>query len=113
MAGEPHTRRLLAGFSPSLAEVARTADPDQALNRERLFRWASIARHCSISAASPRMLGLLCTIFENSDSLAFALIRDPMLVYWLAEEDVLTTAPTREDGCAALPESRLAQSHRN
>jgi glutamate-ammonia-ligase adenylyltransferase len=51
------------------------------------------------------MLGLLCTIFGNSDSLAFALIRDPMLVYWLAEEDVLTTAPTRDGMVAALRQS--------
>ena len=51
------------------------------------------------------MLGLLCTIFGNSDSLAFALIRDPMLVYWLAEEDVLTTAPTRQGMVAALRQS--------
>ena len=33
MAGEPHTRRLLATIlSNLLAEIARTADPDQALN---------------------------------------------------------------------------------
>jgi glutamate-ammonia-ligase adenylyltransferase len=51
------------------------------------------------------MLGLLCTIFGNSDSLAFALIRDPMLVYWLAEEDVLTTAPTRQGMVVALRQS--------
>ncbi|HMU29380.1 MAG TPA: hypothetical protein PLY42_18540 [Nitrospira sp.] len=108
MAGEPHTRRLLAGIlSRLLAEVARTADPDQALNHwERLF--AGSANRSSLLQylqASPRMLGLLCTIFGNSDSLAFALIRDPMLVYWLAEEDVLTTAPTREGMVAALRQS--------
>ena len=108
MAGEPHTRRLLAGILPRLlAEVARTADPDQALNHwERLF--AGSATRSSLLQylqASPRMLGLLCTIFGNSDSLAFALIRDPMLVYWLAEEDVLTTPPTRAGMVAALRQS--------
>ncbi|ULA69603.1 MAG: Bifunctional glutamine synthetase adenylyltransferase/adenylyl-removing enzyme [Nitrospira sp.] len=108
MAGEPHTRRLLAAILPRLlAEVARTADPDQALNHwERLF--AGSATRSSLLQylqASPRMLGLLCTIFGNSDSLAFALIRDPMLVYWLAEEDVLTTAPTRGRMVAALRQS--------
>jgi len=108
MAGEPHTRRLLAAILPRLLEeVARTADPDQALNHwERLF--AGSATRSSLLQylqASPRMLGLLCTIFGNSDSLAFALIRDPMLVYWLAEEDVLTTAPTRGRMVAALRQS--------
>ena len=108
MAGEPHTRRLLAAILPRLlAEVARTADPDQALNHwERLFT-GSATRSSLLQylQASPRMLGLLCTIFGNSDSLAFALIRDPMLVYWLAEEDVLTTAPTRDGMVAALRQS--------
>lgn len=108
MAGEPHTRRLLAAILPRLLEeVARTADPDQALNHwERLF--AGSATRSSLLQylqASPRMLGLLCTIFGNSDSLAFALIRDPMLVYWLAEEDVLTTAPTRDGMVASLRQS--------
>lgn len=41
------------------------------------------------------MLDLLCTIFGNSDSLAFTIIRDPMLVFWLAEEDVLSKPPKR------------------
>lgn len=108
MAGEPHTRRLLAAILPRLLEeVARTADPDQALNHwERLF--AGSATRSSLLQylqASPRMLGSLCTIFGNSDSLAFALIRDPMLVYWLAEEDVLTTAPTRDGMVASLRQS--------
>ena len=108
MAGEPHTRRLLASIFPMLlAEIARTADPDQALNHwERLFTGsANRAALLQYLQASPRMLGLLCTIFGNSDSLAFALIRDPMLVYWLAEEQVLSTAPTREGMEAAVRQS--------
>lgn len=108
MAGEPHTRRLLVGILPRLlAEVAHTADPDQALNHwERLFTGsANRSSLLQYLQASPRMLGLLCTIFGNSDSLAFALIRDPMLVYWLAEEEVLTAAPTRDGMVAALRQS--------
>ncbi|HVG01560.1 MAG TPA: hypothetical protein VM842_01665, partial [Nitrospira sp.] len=105
MAGDPHTRRLLAKILPTLLEeVARTADPDQALNHwERLLSGSgnrsSLLQYLQ---ASPKMLGLLCAIFGNSDSLAFALIRDPMLVYWLAEEDVLSTAPSKEKMDAAL-----------
>lgn len=108
MAGEPHTRRLLAAILPLLlAEIARTADPDQALNHWERLLSGSVNRSSLIQylQASPRMLGLLCTIFGNSDSLAFALIRDPMLIYWLAEEDVLTTAPTRAGMVEALRQS--------
>ncbi|MDR4481038.1 MAG: hypothetical protein R3B37_14985 [Nitrospira sp.] len=108
MAGDPHTRRILATILPALlAETARTADPDQALNHwERLLAGTvNRASFLQYLQASPKMLGLLCTIFGNSDSLAFALIRDPMLVYWLAEEDVLTAAPTREGMVAALRQS--------
>ena len=105
MAGDPHTRRLLAKILPALlAEVARTADPDQALNHwERLLGGTSNRSSLlQYLQASPKMLGLLCTIFGNSDSLAFALIRDPMLVYWLAEEDVLSTAPSKDRMAASL-----------
>jgi len=41
------------------------------------------------------MLDLLCTIFGNSDSLAFTIIRDPMLVFWLAEENALSKPAKR------------------
>jgi glutamate-ammonia-ligase adenylyltransferase len=41
------------------------------------------------------MLDLVCAIFGNSDSLAFTLVRDPLLLYWLAQQNVLSTAPTR------------------
>jgi glutamate-ammonia-ligase adenylyltransferase len=105
MAGDPHTRQLLATIlSALLAEVARTADPDQALNHWERLLAGSVTRSSLLQylQASPKMLGLLCTIFGNSDSLAFALIRDPMLIYWLAEEEVLTTAPTREGMVASL-----------
>jgi glutamate-ammonia-ligase adenylyltransferase len=97
MAGDPHQRRQLADMLPVLMEsIARTADPDQALNHwERVL--ASVARTSFLDylRGSPRMLDLLCTIFGNSDALAFTLIRDPMLVYWLAEEDVFSKQPTR------------------
>lgn len=108
MAGEPHTRKLLAAILPTLlAEVARTADPDQALNHWERLVSGSVNRSSLLQylQASPKMLGLLCTIFGNSDSLAFALIRDPMLVYWLAEEDVLSTAPTKAGMVEALRQS--------
>ncbi|NJN37087.1 MAG: hypothetical protein HC794_08570, partial [Nitrospiraceae bacterium] len=42
------------------------------------------------------MLDLLCVIFGNSDALTFTLLRDPTLVYWLAEEKVSSKPPTRK-----------------
>src|SRR5574341_131569 len=97
MAGDPYERRQLAEILPLLLEsIARTADPDQALNHwERLLSSVTRSSFLEYPRSSPRMLDLLCTIFGNSDSLAFTIIRDPMLVYWLAEEDALSKPPTR------------------
>lgn len=98
MAGEPHHRRQLAEILPILLDsVSRTADPDQALNHwERLLDSVTRTSFLDYLRSSPRMLDLLCTIFGNSDALAFTVIRDPMLVYWLAEEEILSKAPTRD-----------------
>ncbi|HMU56480.1 MAG TPA: hypothetical protein PKA61_15830, partial [Nitrospira sp.] len=98
MAGDPHQRRQLAELLPILLEsVGRSADPDQALNHwERLLANVTRSSFLDYLRSSPRMLDLLCTIFGNSDSLAFTLIRDPMLIYWLAEQDVLSRPPTSD-----------------
>ena len=98
MAGEPHERRQLADILPLFLDaIARTADPDQALNHwERLLSTVSRSWFLEYLRSSPRMLDLLCTIFGNSDALAFTIIRDPTLVYWLAEEEVLAKPPTRK-----------------
>lgn len=104
MAGEPHERRQLAEILPQLLEaVARTGDPDQALNHwERLL--ASVTRTSMLDflRSSPHMLNLLCVIFGNSDALAFTIIRDPTLIYWLSEDGVLSKPPTREGMDAVL-----------
>ena len=98
MAGEPHERLQLAKILPQLMDsISRTADPDQALNHwDRLLEGMTRSSVFAYLSSSPRMLDLLCTIFGNSDALAFTMIRDPMLVYWLAEEGVLTKEPTRQ-----------------
>ncbi len=98
MAGDPHERRQLAEILPILLEtIALTADPDQALNHwERMLEGVTRSSFLDYLRSSPRMLDLLCTIFGNSDSLAFTIIRDPMLVSWLAEQDVLSKPPTRK-----------------
>lgn len=97
MAGDPHTRRQLAAILPILLEsISHTANPDQALNHwERLLYGVTRSNFLEYLRSSPRMLDLLCTIFGNSDSLAFTIIRDPMLVFWLAEEDALSKPPKR------------------
>ena len=97
MAAEPHHRRQLAGILALLLDsVGRTADPDQALNHwERLLSNVTRSSFLEYIRSSPRMLDLVCNIFGNSDSLAFTLIRDPMLIYWLAEQEVLSKPPTR------------------
>jgi glutamate-ammonia-ligase adenylyltransferase len=97
MADEPHERRQLAEILPQLLEaVARTADPDQELNHwERLFSNVSRSSLLDYLRSSPRLLDVLAAIFGNSDSLAFTIIRDPLLVYWLVEEDVLSKPATR------------------
>ncbi|TAJ25788.1 MAG: hypothetical protein EPO64_07535 [Nitrospirae bacterium] len=98
MAGEPRSRQALAKIvGELLASVALTADPDQALDHwEQLFRdGVNRIQLFDYLGGSPRMLHLLCTMFGNSPSLAQTLIRDPLLIYWLAEEQVLTRQPSR------------------
>lgn len=107
MAGDPIQRRRLADILPMLMEsISRTADPDQALNHwERMLAGVSRTSFFDYLRMWPRMLDLLCVIFGNSDALAFTLIRDPTLVYWLAEEEVLSRSPTRKDMEGALHKS--------
>jgi [glutamine synthetase] adenylyltransferase / [glutamine synthetase]-adenylyl-L-tyrosine phosphorylase len=98
MAGDPHQRRQLADILPLLLEaIGRTADPDQALNHWERWLASGVSRSAILEylRSSPRMLDLVCSIFGNSDSLAFTLVRDPLLIYWLAEQHVLSVAPTR------------------
>jgi len=98
MAGDPHERRQLAEILPALLEaIGRTADPDQALNHWERWLASGVSRSAVLEylRSAPPMLDLVCAIFGNSDSLAFTLVRDPLLLYWLAQENVLSTAPTR------------------
>src|SRR5262245_16450101 len=98
MAGDTDQRRQLADILPSLLEtIGRTADPDQALNHWERWLASGVSRSAVLEylRSAPRMLDLVCTIFGNSDSLASTLVRDPLLLYWLAQQNVLSTAPTR------------------
>ena len=98
MAGDPHQRRQLADILPALLEaIGRTADPDQALNHWERWLASGVSRSAVLDylRSAPRMLDLVCAIFGNSDSLAVTLVRDPLLLYWLAQQNVLSTAPTK------------------
>ena len=97
MAGDPHQRIQLAGIlSMLLGSISRTADSDQALNHwERLLSSVARTSFFTYLASSPRMVDLLSVIFGNSDAMAFTLIRDPTLVYWLAEQEVLSKPATK------------------
>lgn len=99
MAGGPQQRRLLADILPALLEsIEKTADPDLALNQWERWLASGVSRSAVLEylRIAPRMLDLVCTIFGNSNSLARTLIQDPLMLYWLAEQNVLSTAPTRE-----------------
>jgi glutamate-ammonia-ligase adenylyltransferase len=105
MAGEPRSRELLAPLLQEMLQaIAETADPDQALTHwDRFIQTAgNRVQFFQYLASTPRMVHLLCTLFGNSPYLAQTLIRDPLLVYWLAEEQVLTRCPSRQALTCAL-----------
>lgn len=100
MAGEPRPRRLLAELVDELLQaVSETADPDHALNHweHYLREGVNRAQLFEYLRGSPRMLHLLCSVFGNSPAMAQTLIRDPILIYWLAEEQVLTRRPGKAE----------------
>lgn len=100
MAAEPRSREVLAEvLGDLLTAVADTADPDQALTYwERFLQTAGNRVHLfQYLASARRMLDMLSTLFGNSPYLAQTLIRDPVLVYWLAEEQVLTRRPSSSE----------------
>ena len=108
MAGDPEERRALAVILADLLEVVgETADPDQGLNAWEQYVASGIQRGTLFQflAQAPRMLHLLCTIFGNSPALAATLIRDPMLIYWLAEERVEVRSPSRKQMDGGLRKS--------
>lgn len=99
MAGDPRSRKLLAGILQSvLIAVSQTADPDHALNEWERFLEAGHARAqvFSFLSQTPHILQLLCVLFGNSPAMAETLIRDPLLLYWLEDERILKSRPTKK-----------------
>jgi len=111
MAGDPHSRKLLAKIlNELLLAVAQTADPDQALNDWERYLKIGVNRTQLFSYLenAPRMLHLLCTIFGNSPAMTQTLIRDPMLIYWMGDGRVVNQPPSRRALWQALQESLRA-----
>ena len=108
MAGDPHQRRQLADILPRLLEaIGKTADPDLALNQWERWLASGVSRSAMLGylRSAPRMVDLVCGIFGNSNSLASTLVSDPLLLYWLAQQKVLSTAPSKAGMEHALRQS--------
>ncbi|HUK55772.1 MAG TPA: putative nucleotidyltransferase substrate binding domain-containing protein [Nitrospiria bacterium] len=92
MGDDPRARHLLAEILEELlACLARSVDPDQALNYFERFAKASINRiHLfSYLKESPRVLELLAVVFGGSPFMAEILIRDPVFLYWVSDPRIL------------------------
>ena len=105
MAGDPSTRKALAMILPTLLRsLARTADPDQALNEWERFADSGI--HClqlfQYLATVPHIIDVLGKVFGNSPSMAQTLLREPLLVYWIEDDRVLVRRQTRSTLFATL-----------
>lgn len=98
IANEPRVRHLLAEVVEELLDcLARSADPDQALNYFERFTKASYnkAQLFSYLKASPYTLWLLAKLLASSPFLSEILIRNPPYLYWIAGPGVLEGRRTR------------------
>jgi glutamate-ammonia-ligase adenylyltransferase len=83
MAGDPTTRKTLAGILPRLlSSLSQTADPDQALNEWERYVDSGIHRLQLFQYLQqvPHVIDVLGSAFGNSQAMAQTLIRDPLLV---------------------------------
>ena len=98
MAGDPTTRKALAGILPRLlAGLSQTADPDQALNEWERYVDSGIhpLQLFQYLATVPHILDVLGVVFGNSQAMTQTLIRDPLLVYWIEDDRVLVRRQSR------------------
>ncbi|MBA3612362.1 MAG: hypothetical protein H0W49_05480, partial [Nitrospirales bacterium] len=98
MAGDPVTRKALATILPAvLRSVARTADPDQAMNEWERYVDSGIQRLQLFQylAMVPHVVEVLGAAFGNSPAMAQTFIRDPLLVYWIEDDGILRRRMTR------------------
>ncbi len=88
LADSPRAREILAGFvGDLLAELAEAADPDQALSLLERYARAAFDRVGLLKylAESPSTLRLLARSLGASPFVAEILIREPSLLYWVAD----------------------------
>ena len=109
MAGEPETRKTLANILlVLLSSLSQTADPDQALNEWERYVDSGIHRLQLFQYLEkmPHVIEVLGTVFGNSQAMAQTVIRDPLLVYWIEEDRVLTRRQPRMQ-CVAILQNML------
>jgi glutamate-ammonia-ligase adenylyltransferase len=99
LAGEPHSRRLLAEILDEvLACAARSADPDGALNRLERLADAAVSRGelFSYLRDAPATIDVLARTLGASPFMGEILVRDPGLLYWVTDSEILASVRTRE-----------------
>ena len=92
LAEDPLTRRGLADILPDLLDcLARSADPDSALDRiARFLRSAgSVAPFVSHLKSAPRAIEILATTLGASSFLTDVLVRNPHWFHWVSDPEVL------------------------
>jgi len=97
IASTPRARTLLAGFLRELlGDLSDSADPDQALDLLERFARAAVNPVGLLwyLEQSPRSRAILARAFGVSPFMAEILIRDPGLLHWIADPDVLDTRRT-------------------
>jgi len=100
VAADPSERELLADILEDLLTcMARSADPDQALNYLERFSRAAIhrTRLFSYLKDSPQALDILATTLGGSPYMAEILIRDPQHFYWVTEPQTLRNARKKRE----------------
>ncbi len=105
IAGEPHTRLLLADLLPGLlTALGETADPDMGLNNLQRFVAAAISRETLLHyfTNDPGALELLLLIFTTSQHLSEILIQNVRYLDWLRGLQPESPEASRERMAAEL-----------
>jgi glutamate-ammonia-ligase adenylyltransferase len=100
VADDPAARQLLAEILEELLScLARSADPDQALNYFERFTRAAVNKVHLLSylKESPRTLEILAKTFGGSPYMAEILIRDPLSLYWVTDPLILDHCRRKRD----------------
>ena len=108
IADEPRARHLLAEILEELLDcLARSPDPDQALNYLERFTKATYnkVQLFSYLKASPYTLWLLAKLLASSPFLSEILIRNPPYLYWIADPQTLDADRTKASLARELAKS--------